>query len=142
MEGPRPRRWSETLGGIRWLPRLIDKARMSQRGELGAYLLGNSPVDMALLRRLGVTTAQFAAIVAASSDDEAVLAALRARGYDEGRLERWSQRLPMRHPWIIGLIDLDEGYLAPTPAQKVGMRLFNATEGFLMGLVRRILKAP
>jgi hypothetical protein len=136
-----PRRWTETLGDIRWLPRLIDKARMAQRGQLGTYLFGHSPIDIGLLRRLGITTHQFADIVAASPDDEAVLASLRARGYDEERLARWSQNLPRRHPWIIGLIDRDEGYVAKGP-WLVPILAFRATDGFWMGLVRRVMKAP
>ncbi len=99
-----PRRWNEELGGIRWLPRLIDKARMAQRGELGTYLFGHSPIDIALLRRLGLThKAVRGSVVAANPDDAAVLAALRQQhGYDDARLTRWSDRLPARHPWIIG----------------------------------------
>ena len=61
-----PRRWSDAADGIRWLPRMIDKARMASSGALGAYLFGHSPIDRALLTRLGVTTDEFAAIVAAS----------------------------------------------------------------------------
>ena len=30
-----PRRWSETLAGMIWLPRLIDKVRAFQAGTLG-----------------------------------------------------------------------------------------------------------
>lgn len=143
MKGPasRPRRWTETLGGIRWLPRLIDKARMAQRGELGTYLFGHSPVDIGLLRRLHMTTREFADIVAASPDDDAVLAALRARGWDDARLSRWSARLPMRHAWIIGLIDRDEDHVAKGP-WLVPILAFRATDGFWMGLVRRVMRAP
>ena len=67
-----PRRWNTELDGIRWLPRLIDKARMQHRGELGSYLLGHSPVDHALLTRMGVTTAEFSEIVRQAPDDGAV----------------------------------------------------------------------
>jgi len=137
----RPRRWNETLDGIRWLPRLIDKARMAQRGELGAYLFGHSPVDIGLLRRLGLTTSEFAQIVAVNPDDEGVLAALRQRGFDEARSRRWSKRLPARHPWIIGLIDRDEDYVAHGPWFLL-IAPFRATEGFWMGLVRRVMRAP
>ena len=136
-----PRRWNEELGGIRWLPRLIDKARMAQRGELGSYLFGHSPIDIALLRRFGLTTRQFADIVAANPDDAAVLSALRQHGYDEARVTRWSHRLPTRHPWIIGLIDRDEGYTAQGP-WLVPISIFRATDGFWMGLVRMVMKAP
>ncbi|HEY6358831.1 MAG TPA: DUF5069 domain-containing protein, partial [Vicinamibacterales bacterium] len=136
-----PRRWTETLGGIRWLPRLIDKARMAKSGRLGTYLFGHSPVDIGLLRRLKITTQQFADIVAASPDDEAVLATLRERGYDEARVSRWSANLPGRHPWILGLIDREEGYVAKGP-WLVPILAFRATDGFWMGLVRRVMKAP
>lgn len=138
---PVPRRWTHELGGIRWLPRLIDKARMAQRGELGTYLLRHSPVDIGLLHRLRITTQQFASIVAASADDGAVLAELRSRGYDEARLSRWSANLPRRHPWILGLIDRDEGYVSQGP-WLLAILAFRATDGFWMGLVRRVMKAP
>jgi hypothetical protein len=136
-----PRRWNETVEGIRWLPRLIDKARMAQRGTLGAYLFGHSPIDTGLLRRLGVTTKQFADIVAASPDDATVLHALRRHGFDEGRVERWSRRLPARHPWIISAIDRDERHVARGAWAPVFIA-FSATEGFWMGLARLISRAP
>lgn len=136
-----PRRWTEELGGVRWLPRLIDKARMAQHGQLGVYLFGHSPVDIGLLRRLGLTTREFADIVAANPDDASVLGALRAHDWDEKRLTRWSARLPQRHPWIIGLIDRDEGHVAKGP-WFVPIAAFRATEGFWMGLVRLVVKAP
>jgi len=140
-EAAKPRRWTEELGGVRWLPRLVDKARMANRGELGVYLFGHSPVDIGLLHRLRMTTREFADVVAASPDDDAVLAALRARRWDEERLTRWSKRLPLRHPWIIGLIDRDEGY-APMGRWTVPIVAFRATEGFWMRLVRLVVKAP
>ena len=50
-----PRRWSESLGGITWLPRLIDKARAALNGTLGSYLYGQSPMDRGLLKQLGLS---------------------------------------------------------------------------------------
>jgi len=32
-QGP-PRRWNEEIGGIKWLPRLIDKTRAALAGKL------------------------------------------------------------------------------------------------------------
>jgi len=46
----------------------------------------------ALLERLGVTTDRFAALAVAHPDDADPLAGLRARGVDEERLRRWSDR--------------------------------------------------
>jgi hypothetical protein len=136
-----PRRWNAELGGIRWLPRMIDKARMHQRGELGAYLLGHSPVDRALLVRLNLTTEQFAEIVRRAPDDTAVLAAVRA-GWDEARARRWSERFASAYRLYIPLWDIDEGYVRPNRLQALGLALFRPLEGGAMALVRRIRRAP
>lgn len=137
-----PRRWTEDIDGIRWLPRLIDKARLWNRGALGSYLLGHSPVDRALLTRLNVTTDEFAAIVAASPDDAAVLAALRARGFDEARVRRWSDCLPKPYQIILRMIDLDEGHVMPSAIDRAWMGAFRKTESGLMGFVRLFSSKP
>ncbi len=137
-----PRRWNTELDGIRWLPRLIDKARMQQRGELGNYLLGHSPVDHALLTRLRLTTEQFSEIVRQSPNDSAVLDAIRARGWDEARVRRWSERFMSTYRTYIQLWDLDEGYIRPSGLQAVGLALFRPLEGGAMSLLRRVRRAP
>ncbi len=136
-----PRRWNTELDGVRWLPRLIDKARMQQRGELGSYLLGHSPVDHALLTRFNLTTEQFSDIVRRSPDDAAVLEAVRA-GWDEARVRRWSARFTSTYRAYIVLWDLDEGYVRPTALQAVGLAVFKPLEGAAMELVRRVRRAP
>lgn len=137
-----PRRWSDEIEGIRWLPRLIDKAKMDSGGAIGAYLFGHSPIDRALLVRLGVTTAEFATIVAASPDDAAVLAALRSRGFDEARVRRWSDRLPAPYQLFIRVIDVDDGYVAPSAFARFLLHGFRAIENGLMSFFRRISPAP
>ncbi|GAC1570885.1 MAG: hypothetical protein NVS3B7_00300 [Candidatus Elarobacter sp.] len=137
-----PRRWSDDVDGIRWLPRLIDKARMRERGELGSYLLGHSPVDHAFLTRAGRTTEQFAALVRAAADDAAVLAALRASGWDEARVRRWSERFPATYRAYIPLWDLDEGHVRPSALQALGLAVFRPLASPAMALVRRIRRAP
>jgi hypothetical protein len=136
-----PRRWNTELGGVRWLPRLIDKARMRERGALGTYLLGHSPVDHALLTRLNLTTEQFAQIVRRAPDDAAVLDAVRAT-WDEARVRRWSERFASTYRGYIPLWDLDEGYLRPNRLQALALALFRPLEGGAMALVRRIRRAP
>jgi hypothetical protein len=138
----KPRRWSAELDGIRWLPRLIDKARMANSGVLGAYLFGHSPIDRGLIVRLGVTTAEFAAIVADSTDDHAVLCALRARGFDEARVRRWSTRMPKPYQVFIRAIDLDDGYTEPTRFERLWLGAFGKIEGGVMKFVRLISPAP
>ena len=137
-----PRRWSETVDGIAWLPRLIDKARMAQAGSLGAYLFGHSPFDAAMLDRLGTTTDEFAAIVARTSNDAEVLAALRARGFDEARVRRWSARLPRTARFYAPLWDLDDGYAKPNVAGRVLLRAWRLVEAPVMALLRVIVRRP
>ena len=64
-----PPRWNVEVDGIRWLPRKIEKARMHERGALGAYLIGHSPVDAAPLKGLNITTEGFVELVRDQPDD-------------------------------------------------------------------------
>ena len=108
-----PRRWNEALGGVRWLPRLIDKTRAALAGTLGDYLFGQSPVDRALLRALALSHRDFAEIVRDAPDDQAVLQTLAARdpqGLERAR--RWSAALPRRAGLFLLLLDIDDGYRA------------------------------
>ena len=136
-----PRRWNTELDGVRWLPRMIDKARMQQRGELGNYLLGHSPVDHALLTRMNLSTEQFAEIVRQAPDDAAVLAAVRAR-WDEARVRRWSARFTSTYRLYIPIWDIDEGYTRPNGLQALGFALFRPLEGAAMSVVRLVRRAP
>jgi hypothetical protein len=106
-----PRRWSEELDGVMWLPRLIDKTRASLHGTLGAYLYGQSPVDREVLHTLGVGHRAFAEIVAVAPDDAAVVDGLLRRdafAMDRGR--RWSATAPRRYAAFFYTLDLDDGY--------------------------------
>ncbi len=139
---PKPRRWNVEVDGICWLPRMADKARMREADALGSYLLGHSPVDRAMLGRLGLSTDEFAAIACRCADDAALLAALRTHGFDEARVRRWSANFTTRYKAFIPLWDLDEGYRTPTTLEKSLMAFVRVVEGPLMGLARKVLKAP
>ncbi len=107
-----PRRWSEEIAGIKWLPRLIDKARASLAGTLGPYLFGQSPIDGALLHALGLSYGDFAKIVGRSSTDDDVFRELFMRTADGvERARAWSRRLPARLGWLLFFIDLDDGHV-------------------------------
>jgi hypothetical protein len=142
VSNPMPRRWNAEVDGICWLPRMIDKARMSASGTLGAYLMGHSPVDRALLKRLRLTTDEFVALVVAHGDDEDVLAALRAHGCDEAAIRRWSDRFERRYRVLIHVWDLDEGYAAPRGIEAPLLALVQKIERPLMALFRRIVTQP
>jgi predicted PurR-regulated permease PerM len=107
-----PRRWSDELGGIQWLPRLIDKARAALHGTLGDYYYGQCPLDRGLLHALGLSYPEFTAIVReAGDDDNRVLELLQQRVPEGVELARhWSQRLPQRHRFFFFLLDLDDGH--------------------------------
>ena len=108
--GP-PRRWNETIDGVPWLPRLIDKTRAALNGTLGAYLYGQSPVDRSLLRVLGLGYRSLAEIVAAAPDDAAVIAAIAERDPQAlARARVWGAGLGRRHRWFLTLLDIDDGY--------------------------------
>jgi hypothetical protein len=108
-----PRRWDSELDGIRWLPRLIDKARAAQAGTLGTYLYGQSPLDRSLLRALGSRYRDFSEIIASTSTDSDVLAALIARNpnaVESGRA--WSATLHRRQRLFLFVLDVDDGRIS------------------------------
>jgi uncharacterized protein DUF5069 len=137
-----PRRWNVDVDGIRWLPRMIDKARMSATGNLGAYLIGHSPVDHALLTRLGLSTDEFVAIAAARSDDVSVLQTLREHGMDEPRVRRWSDNFERIYRRFIWMWDVDEGYVRPNPAQGIALAIYRPIQDWVSALLRKLLPAP
>ncbi|MDP9018125.1 MAG: DUF5069 domain-containing protein [Candidatus Eremiobacteraeota bacterium] len=109
-QGP-PRRWNEEIGGIKWLPRLIDKTRAAMAGKLGLYLYGQSPIDNALLRALGLRYRDFTKIVANAATDDDVFRQLAIQCADGiQRARDWSARLPQRHRLFMFILDLDDGH--------------------------------
>ncbi|MGA8100178.1 MAG: DUF5069 domain-containing protein [Candidatus Cybelea sp.] len=137
-----PPRWNVEVDGIRWLPRMTEKARMRERGALGAYLIGHSPVDAALLKRLNITTEAFVQLACEQPDDISVLLALRRRGFDEPAVRRWSETFPRNYALYITLWDLDEGYTPPKPWQEPLIAGFHRIEGPLMKGFRWIRRPP
>lgn len=124
-----PRRWSDELGGIRWLPRIIDKARAAMKGTLGDYLYGESPTDRAFLRALGLSYKEFTQIVRKAGDDDAMVLQMLQERTPEGLelARRWSERLEERHRTFLYLVDLDDGYAGgPLQAFRSVIRMFYA----------------
>jgi hypothetical protein len=122
---------------------MADKARMLTAGVIGPYLMGHSPVDKALLARLGMNTEEWVDLVTKNGpDDMAVLQALRARGFDEDRVRRWSGDFETTYKSLIPLWDLDEGYRAPSAMEKPFLAFAKVVEGPLMSMFRKISPAP
>lgn len=83
-----PRSGSTQVGGISWLARMIDKARLEQAGEIEQYDLEYPcPMDQNLLRQLGVDAETFQKIAVSSTTDEQILF----------ELERVGANLPEKH---------------------------------------------
>ncbi len=78
---PAPRDGSQTIGGIPWLARMIDKARLEAAGEIDIYDLEYPcPMDRNLLNQLGIDGKAFQQIAVQSQTDEEVLTALKKHG--------------------------------------------------------------
>jgi len=76
-----PRSGYDAVGGIVFLPRMLDKVRLHAAGRLPAdYNLGTG-LDARLCRFLGVEYAAVAAVSRAEPDDERVLAWCFAQGH-------------------------------------------------------------
>jgi hypothetical protein len=133
--GP-PRRWNDTLDGVPWLPRLIDKARAVDAGTLGTYLYGQSPTDHSLLRALGLNHRRFLELVGSCADDAAVLAALAARDPQAiPRAREWGADLGRQHGWFFFILDIDDGY---APALRPLRRVVTASTDALTWTVKRV----
>lgn len=68
---------SATLGGYAWLPRMIDKARASRAGTLGAYYRYPCPIDRTCLELLGLDAEVFADIAQSTENNSQLLHALQ-----------------------------------------------------------------
>ncbi len=78
---PEPRSGNISLGGIPWLARMIDKARLEAAGTIDVLDLEYPcPMDRSLLSQLGLDGKTFQQIAVSADSDEAILAELKSRG--------------------------------------------------------------
>jgi hypothetical protein len=76
-----PRSGNVQVGGIPWLARMIDKARLEAKGTIDEYDLEYPcPMDQGLLRQLNVDSKVFQKIAVSSSTDEQILFELQRVG--------------------------------------------------------------
>ncbi len=76
-----PRSGEVRMGGISWLARMTDKARLEAAGEIEQFDLEYPcPMDQGLLRELGVDARIFQDIAVSASTDEQVLFELQRVG--------------------------------------------------------------
>ena len=72
---PRPR--TRVVGDIEWLARMSDKARAAAKGTIGAYIYP-CPADKKLLAALELDPDTFQKIATSASDDDDVVAGVKA----------------------------------------------------------------
>ncbi len=134
----RPRRWSDGVDGIIWLPRLIDKTRAYDAGTLGLYLYGQSPVDKSFLDAAGIGYGRLLDAVRSAPDDAGVLAEIerRAPGATQ-RLRTWSASPPLSVRPIFALVDVDEGY-ARGPVAAVVRAVSNSAYPVITASLRKL----
>ena len=76
-----PRDGSISLGGIPWLARMTDKARLEAAGEIEQFDLEYPcPMDRSLLSQLGLEAKDFQNIATTSTSDEELLSRLSEKG--------------------------------------------------------------
>jgi hypothetical protein len=76
-----PREGGVQVGGLPWLARMIDKARLEAAGEIDQYDLDfPCPMDQQLLRQLNVDAKAFQNIAVSANTDEQVLFELERIG--------------------------------------------------------------
>jgi hypothetical protein len=76
-----PRSGGVTLGGIPWLARMIDKARLEAAGQIEQFDLEYPcPRDQSLLHQLGIDGKTFQQIAVSAQSDDEILSELKKRG--------------------------------------------------------------
>jgi hypothetical protein len=106
-----PRRWSDTLAGMIWLPRLIDKVRAFQAGTLGTYAYP-SALDQSFMRRFQLTPAYIEPLVRGTSSDDAIGATIRAHtGLADEEIARRCAIFRKKYRFAFAVLDRDDGYV-------------------------------
>jgi hypothetical protein len=98
----RPRSPYETVGGIRFLPRTIDKMRAHVSGTAGGYRV-HVGASRRIFRLFGISSGTFEEIVKANQTDEEILAALMAlKNLTPADRDRFNNSLYMRFAcWLL-----------------------------------------
>lgn len=78
-----PRSPLDTLGGLVYFPRMLDKIRLKQRGELaeGYFALLGGGFDGRLTRYLGISYADLATRIENGASDDEILNWTRSEGF-------------------------------------------------------------
>ena len=107
-----PRRWSDALGGMIWLPRLLDKFRAYQAGTLGAYAYP-SALDQSFMRRFKLSPALFELLVREAGTDDAIAAAIRRHiNLSDQDIAARCDEFRKKYRFAFAVLDRDDGYVS------------------------------
>ena len=100
MQRLHPRSPYEKLGGYVHLPRLIDKARLHQKGLLNGYNYKTLGFDKHLLAFLKLAGDAFEDVANSMDDDGAILNWVQENGarHSPEAIEQWNEAMISRHP--------------------------------------------
>jgi hypothetical protein len=106
-----PRRWSETVAGMIWLPRLIDKVRAFQAQTLGTYAYP-SALDQSFMRRFQLTPAFVELLVRETPSDDAIGTAIRQHlRLTDQEVARRCTVFRDKYRLAFSVLDRDDGYV-------------------------------
>lgn len=106
-----PRRWSDKLAGYVWLPRLVDKVRAFQSGNLGTYAYP-SFLDRVFLKYCHLSPAQIEQAVREHTSDEAIGTFVRRHtNHMQEQIEALNERFRQRWGMALRTLDCDDGYM-------------------------------
>lgn len=106
-----PRRWSESLAGLIWLPRLIDKVRAFQAGTLGTYAYP-SALDQSFMRRFHITPALIEQLARETATDDAIGAAIRHHiDLADEEIEAHCTAFRKQYRLAFAVLNRDDGYV-------------------------------
>lgn len=106
-----PRRWSDQLAGMIWLPRLIDKVRAFQAGILGTYAYP-SALDQSFMRRFQLTPAFIEDVVRNKASDDAIGASIRLHvQLTDEEVETRCRVFREKYRLAFAVLDRDDGYV-------------------------------
>jgi uncharacterized protein DUF5069 len=106
-----PRRWNESLAGLIWLPRLIDKIRAFQAGTLGTYAYP-SALDRAFMRRFQLNPAFLEqAVREQATDIEIGTTVLQRIQLTAEEIRGRCMEIERRYHLAFCILDCDDGYV-------------------------------
>ena len=106
-----PRRWSDSVAGMIWLPRLIDKVRAFQTGRLGTYAYP-SALDQSFMRRFQLTPAYIEPLILETASDESIGAAIRQHiQFSDEEVRTRCVVFQEKYRLAFAVLDRDDGYI-------------------------------